>query len=427
MDELFLHYVWQFQRFDATALLLTSGLDLQVFHPGVKNRNAGPDFHEARLKIDGLTWVGTVEIHHRSSDWVAHGHTTDPAYQHIILHVVWDDDRPLYYPDGKAVPTLELKNRVDPHLMVSYRHLINDPQEIMCASQLHRVASIVRSQVLEGKLVERLQLKAEECLAINRKFAGDWETTVYYLLASCFGMNVNKEPFRRLVEQLPFWIIQKNHNNPLALHALVFGQAGMLAGKPVDEYQTKLTSEYQYLCHKFGLETTLDRSQWKYGKLRPPNFPTVRLSQFASLLAGKSNLFQPIIDTERQPTWRDVFFGKVGEYWKAHYDFGKEWKSEHPAVGQVFMDHVLINAVVPLLAGASAYFDRQDLMDRAVDWLEKLPPENNAIVRKYVKHGFDVTTAAESQGCLHLFHHNCQKKRCLQCNIGVSILKPVMH
>ncbi|MEO9871594.1 DUF2851 family protein [Ekhidna sp.] len=420
MDELFLHYIWKYQKFNLTDLSVSDGQSLKVFYQGNHNQDSGPDFAEARIKIGSIEWAGQVEIHINSSDWIHHKHQNDPAYKNVILHVVWTNDQEILI-EGQPIPTLELKSIIDLDLIEKYKRHIQSTNEILCSDQFSSVPQLTKSSMLDRVLVERLMEKSDRILHRLKENKNDWEEVTYKTLAENFGFSTNKEAFKRLTDLLSFSVLKKILPKALETEALIFGQSGFLEGEG-DDYKKKLRSEYDFISKKFQLPDTMVQAQWKFGKLRPDNFPTVRLSQFASLLHKHSQLFTFLTQTESMDVLKKKLVVSVSSYWQDHYDFGKPRKKPIETIGISSFENILINTVAPLLAAYSKYTDEQKFIDRAVELLESLSPESNRITRKWEPLDQKAKNAFESQAQIHLFKNYCQKKRCLQCNVGVKIL-----
>lgn len=420
MDEQFLHYIWKNQKFDYQSLALTSGQSLSVFYQGNHNQDSGPDFEEGRIKIDQIEWAGQIEIHINSSDWLNHQHQKDPAYQNVILHVVWNHDKEIFIND-EPLPTLELKGIVDLNLLEKYRKHINNPSEIPCSGLLKNVSSFVMGNMLDRTLVERLENKGNRILQRLADTNHDWEETTYHAIASNFGFATNKESFIRLTEILPFAKLKKVLHNSKQTEALLFGQAGFLR-KEKDDHQRSLNSEFNFLSKKYELRDPMVEAQWKFGKLRPGNFPTVRLSQLASLLHHHSKLFALLTETEDIKYIKKALLTPVSTYWRTHYDFGKMRKKTTVSIGTKSFENILINTVAPLLAAYSKHTAQQQYMDRAIHLLESLPLERNRIVSKWDSLNLNLKNAFDSQAAIELYRSYCQKRRCLQCNVGVELL-----
>src|SRR5258708_14576212 len=284
MNESFLHYLWQFQYFEKKNLLTAEGEPISILKTGALNSNSGPDFAEAKININGIEWVGSVEIHIKSSDWYAHHHEMDGAYENVVLHVVWENDKPVSRKDKTLIPTLELKHRVDESILKEYKKLINSPTVIACEKSFPKVDELIKLSTLDKALMQRLETKANQVVEALKMNKGDWDETTYQLLAKNVGFSVNADPFFQLAKSLPYKIILKQ-SALLPVEALLFGQAGMLETKTKDEYITSLFQEYHLLAQKYSLkESKLNPSQWRFLRLMPANFPPVRMAQFAYLL-----------------------------------------------------------------------------------------------------------------------------------------------
>jgi hypothetical protein len=423
MNESFLHYLWQFQYFKKKDLLSFDGEELTVLKTGMLNSNAGPDFFNAKVKIGEIEWVGNVEIHIKSSEWFAHHHEKDSAYDNVILHVVWDNDKPVIR-NGTSIPTLELKNRVDPSLLQEYKRLINSSTSIACQKSFSQVDDLIKLSTLDKALMQRLETKANQVADLLKFNKNDWEETTYQLLARNFGFKVNAEPFFQLSKSLPYKIIQKQ-SSQLQVEALIFGQAGMLETKTKDEYISLLFKEYHLLEQKYSLtDFKLNPAQWRFLRLRPANFPTIRLAQFAVLLFKTKNIFSQLISIESYTSIQRIFVLPQSDYWETHYRFGKKSKGEVPELGEASIQNIVINTVAPLLVAYGKYKDEQSYVDRAVELLQQLSAEENKITKEWNALGLKVKNAFDSQAVIELYNNFCQKRQCLNCSIGISILKP---
>jgi hypothetical protein len=420
----FLHYVWKFRLFDRLDLRTEDGEALEIFSTGVHNTDAGPDFHNARIKIGETLWAGNVEVHLSASDWQKHGHTTDDAYNNVILHVVYNNDLPLKLNNGRTVPTLQLQDRVPAELYARYHQMIFGNQTVIpCEASIGAVDGLIMHNWLTRVLVERLEKKSAAviaALAINR---GDWEETFYQFLAANFGFKTNALPFELLAKSLPQLTLAKNKNNPMQIEALIFGQAGFLEGKLSDDYPVKLQKEYDYLRKKYGLKP-IENHLWKFMRLRPPNFPTIRLAQFAALIVNANHLFSKILEIKDINALRNLFASiKTNEYWDNHYRFDVPSKSSPKVMGAASVDILLINTLALFLFSYGKHHQQQYYISRALKLLENLPAEKNNITADFVNLGVKITNAFESQALLELKNNYCNYKKCLQCGVGNKILK----
>jgi len=424
MNESFLHYVWQFQYFNKNELRTTEGEELMIFKIGSYNTDSGPDFLQAKIKIDQLEWAGSVEIHIKSSDWLAHQHTGNGAYENVILHVVWEDNHPIVRTDGTAIPTVELKHRVSKELWSKYAKLVNSSMNIACQSSFNDVASITKLSMLDQAMMRRFESKANEVKKLLNENQGDWEETTYQWLARCFGFKINSEPFYLLAKALPYKLIRKHANNLLQIEALLFGQAGMLETKTKHEYITALFKEYQFLGAKYSFaDSKLNPVQWKFLRLRPANFPTLRIAQFARLLQSQSGLFSQIIEGTKEE-WRMLLDANPSEYWQTHYHFAKPSRRQEHALGEESKLVLMINAVIPILVAYSKQTDNEALMEKAINWLQALPAEKNRIISCWNSLGLKVESAFDSQALIEQYNHYCSQRQCLNCAVGTSLIKP---
>ncbi|MFC5409541.1 DUF2851 family protein [Larkinella bovis] len=425
MAEDFLYFLWQFQYFRHNDLRTAEGETLRVIHPGVRNADSGPDFTQARLFLGDVEWVGTIEVHHRAADWLLHRHHHDRAYDNVILHVVWDNETvELRRSDGSVIPTLSLCDRVDPRLLQRYQDWQAESGVIPCAGRVTEVEPFRRTAMFDKALLERLERKANGVTALFQDAKRDWEETTYQLVASAFGFQVNAEPFGQLSRMVPLKILNKHRNNLFQLEAMLFGMAGLLTSDQPDVYETALQREFRFLAAKYQFRANpLPPHIWKWSKLRPANFPTLRLAQLATLLSFPQSLFSTLIETGDPAALLRFFQVTPSAYWQTHYRFGKATETSLSTLGPSTAESLLINTVLPLLVAYSHHADRPDYRERAVALLEHLPAENNRVTRIWQQVGVPVRTAFDSQASLELYKNYCQSKRCLSCQIGVSLLK----
>lgn len=421
MDEYFLQFLWKFQKFDTPALTLTNGSKLLVFKPGFQNEHSGPDFHEASLKIDDLTWSGSVEVHYKSSDWARHQHQKDRAYENVVLHVVWTHDQEVTL-DGGPIPTLEMSKFVSDNLERDYKKYINQPETIRCAAMLPGIADIQMSSMLDRATTSRLQQKSELVLSQLAACEGDWEEATYRVLARNFGFKTNADPFGQLAVSLPYHLLRKHHGQELQVFALIFGMAGFLEGE-VDEYHAGLKREFAFLSRKYQLSPRLVQHHWKTARMRPANFPSVRLAQFAALICHNSQLFATLIGLSRLSEMVGFVRKELPAYWQQHLDFGKPI-TRKSQIGKSSIDNLVINSLTPILGAYSKYLDEPSYLDRAQGILEEVPAEVNSITKKWAAHGIKPKNAADTQGLIFQYQSLCTNKKCLHCNIGISILNP---
>ena len=425
MSEALLHYLWQFQYFEKNELQTTTGEPVQIFNPGLRNADAGPDFHSARMKIGEMEWIGSAEIHIQSSGWLAHRHDKDPAYDNVVLHIVWDNDKPIRRRDGSMLPTIELRDRVDKKFVSNYQRLLNSPETIPCAPYLPQVPEIIRISAVERAVIDRLESKAAKITETLVRNHGDWQETFYQILSRSFGFKVNADPFEQLARLLPLKVLRKHGDKLLQVEALLFGQAGFLDEEADDPYYTILRREYNILRQKYGLsDRRLNRSQWKFLRLRPANFPTIRLAELAALLFHRPALFSQCLEARSYDELFTLLAVENSEYWKSHYTFFRETREPVSFMGSSSISTVIINTVVPLLVAYGKSKDDQQFVDRAVTILQQTPPETNRITLEWKTMGMKSKTAFDSQGIIELNNGYCTRRRCLDCEVGVTLINP---
>ncbi|WP_210463642.1 DUF2851 family protein [Rufibacter roseolus] len=427
MKEDFLHYIWRYQYFRKEQLRTSAGEELLILHPGFYNRSdAGPDFSGARLKIGDTEWVGSVEIHMKASDWRRHQHQYDDKYNQVILHVVWEDEEMVWREEGTPMPTLELQGRIALPLQAKYQELTWSKEEIPCAAQAIQVDRIFKSAMMDRTLLERLEAKANLVLERLEQNRQDWESTVYQTLAAGFGFKVNQEGFLRLTRVLPLNLVNRYRSSPKQLEALVFGQAGMLEKKEEQEPETyllDLAKEYRYLAQKHSLPEPLPPAAWNYLRLRPSNFPAVRLGQLLAVLQSQSHLWSGMVACETKEDYLRFFRQEPPSYWQQHYAPGRPSAQTFGTIGEESIQGLLINVVAPLLVAYSRRMDNVAYQEKAVGLLECLGREQNKVTRLYTHLGFPHTCAGDSQALLSLYQTYCAPRKCVHCVIGHRLMK----
>jgi hypothetical protein len=429
MQEDFLYYVWKLQYFDKKNLITCQGDALRIYHPGTRNDHAGPDFLQSSITINDVTWYGHIEMHINTSDWYTHQHQTDKAYDNVILHVVWNHNRDIPRQDGTVVPTLVLKDRVAPQLHQQYQKLVLNKAFIPCANHLPQVTDLIKTSMLEKALFQRLINKNNLVYRLLENNQSDWEETAYQFLAYNLGFKVNSSTLLDLALSLPLKTLKKHTDNVLQLEALLLGQANLLPNSDhvQDAYIEALQKEYNYLVHKYQLKAgSVQASQWKFFRLRPANFPTIRIAQFAQLLHQHSSIFELLVHVSTKMLYKELAITQ-SSYWQKHYQFSKESKKKIPGLGKTSIEHVLINTVVPLLVAYGKTKDEQIYIDRAIAILQYLPAEYNTITRYWNNGGIKAKNAFDSQALIELFNNFCTKKQCLSCHIGASIMQKVIR
>ena len=423
MTEAFLQYVWRHGLLNGP-LSTYEGKRIEVRSVGVQNSNAGPDFENAQITIDGIRWAGSVEIHVKASDWNLHNHTSDPAYNNVILHVVYDYDCDVFTASGVKVQVLELRRYIPIELWGKYDTLMNAPVNgrVACADKLGAVGHFDWSALMERMVVERLERKSRMVSQMLEDSKGSWETVFYWLTAHYFGGSANAFPFELLAKSTPLTLVARYKDDRDRIEALLMGQAGLLEEDFEDSYPQRLKSDYQIIRRGYSL-TPISFHLWRFFRMRPSSFPTVRISQFASFLSTSKNLFSKLLETERVEDLTAYFDATAAPYWNDHYQFDKPSEHQKKNVGKMLEQTLIINAWVPLLFVYGKHHDREDLCDRAVGLLRGLKPESNNIIRIWKACGVEVRDAADSQALIQLYNLYCQQHRCLDCRIGYLFMK----
>lgn len=423
MTEAFLQYVWQHRLLEGP-LVTTEGLPVVVERPGELNRDAGPDFLDSRLVIGGLHWAGNVEVHTRASDWNQHGHSDDKAYNNVILHVVYIYDADIVLENGKKVQTLDISQSLPQYVWDNYDSLMNpaDDTQIPCASRLKDIPDFLYHLSQDRLLVERIERKSGDVERILKESKGSWEQACYWLTAHYFGGKTNAFAFELLAKVTPMRIVAKIKDNPFRVEALYMGQAGLLDGDFNDEYPKKLQREYNYLCAAYQL-TPMEGHLWKFFRVRPPSFPTLRISQFSDLMSKSSNLFSKMLDAEDAGTVSKLFVVQASEYWQSHYNFDKETERSSKSLGKSLINTIIINAWIPLLYEYGVAHGAEMYKERAFNLLQQLPPEDNRITRLWESAGIKIGNAAESQSVIQRYTEYCSRKKCLDCQLAFRIMK----
>lgn len=423
MKEELLHYVWRMQRFDCNHLFTTQGQKVNILRFGDYNRHAGPDFTDARIQLDDTLWAGNVEMHLKASDWISHGHQNDTAYQNVILHVVLEDDRPIQHPSGEHIPCLELKSRIPNKVAKTYQRLLRNEHWIPCQQLLHQAPDITRQLWLDRLSIERLERRCAwiKAILVHKKY--DWEACLYQSLARSFGMKVNSEPFEQLAQIIPLSLVRKHKHNLWQLEALFFGQAGLLATSFEEAYPLKLQREYKFLAHKYGLHP-MPTTLWKFLRMRPANFPSLRIAQFALLLHQREHLFSKLLSVQHLKEVENMFELELSNYWQTHYILNKPSVKKRKTLGKSTIHLFIINTLAPLLFLYGKEKDQSAFCDKAIQLLEEIPAESNHIITEWGQLGFSPSSSYQSQALLELKNEYCNHKKCLSCGIGNAILKP---
>jgi len=422
LREDFLHYVWRYKQFDFKDLKTTSGESIEVFQFGNYNTDGGPDFKNARIQLDKTIWAGNVEIHIKASDWLKHEHSKNPAYNNVILHVVFEADTIIKNQVGQPIPTLELNGRIPLKLKNTYLQLLHEKAWIPCISQIETVSDFTKTIWLDRLLIERLEQKTTIIAEALERNNNNWEITFYQMIARSFGLKINVEPFERLAQTLSLITLAKHKNSLFQLEALLFGQSGLLEGEFKEDYPNQLKKEYKFLSHKHNL-SPLPKTIWQFLRLRPPSFPTVRISQFAALVHQSSHLFSKVLEAKNIKELEVLFEVQISDYWLTHYVFDKESKKRKKSLGKSTVQLIIINTIIPALFLYGQSKSEEKYKDIALKFLEQLPAEKNKVIENWKSLGFKTDSAYQTQSLLQLKKHYCDKKRCLSCSIGNSIMK----
>jgi len=412
MQEEFLHYLFEYQLIENT--------EFEIISPGLKNNDSGPDFFNSKIRIGETIWAGNVEIHIKSSDWYRHGHQKDKAYDNIILHLVLEHDKEIISTTDKLIPTFEIKYNLD--IFNKYESLIKNNLWVHCQNHIPEIDRFTKISFIDKLAINRLQRKTEAFEELLKYNNNNWEESFFQALAKGFGGKVNYIPFELLSKSVSLKDILKNRGNIKSIEAFLYGQAGLLNNETIkDEYYSELRKEYIFLKQKYQLEN-IRTELWKFSKIRPYNFPTIKISLIAHLLNGYNNLFSRILDCKTITELEILFEVKASEYWDTHYVFGKTSKKLTKKIGKSSKHHLIINTIIPFLYIYAEKTNKEQLKEQCIDWLTSLPAEKNNISRKWNEIGFESKNAMESQALIELKNENCSKHLCLDCRIAHKIL-----
>jgi hypothetical protein len=422
VKEDFLHYIWKHKLLNLNQLETTQKEKVQLINSGEHNHNAGPDFFNSQIIIEDLHWAGNIEIHVKSSDWYVHGHEKDINYDSIILHVVWEHDIEIYTKDNLVVPTLELKKHLDKNILNNYQKLFSKSQKwINCQNVISSVDPFIIDNWLERLYVERLEQKSELTQKMLDTSHNDWEAVLIKLLFKNFGLKVNGDAFLNLINSIDFSIIRKEKQSLVNIEALLFGQAGLLSDDIQDAYYKTLQMEYNYLLKKHNLQVNM-KSQFQFFRLRPNNFPTVRIAQLAALLNQHQNLFSKIIATTKLKDYYKLFDISISEFWKIHYSFTSTSRKTYKKLSKKFIDLLLINTIVPLKFIYLKYINELN-EEELISTIKLIKPEKNVVIDGFKGLNVPCNNALNSQALLQLKNEYCEKNKCIQCAIGNQLLR----
>ncbi|MCB0761332.1 MAG: DUF2851 family protein [Flavobacteriales bacterium] len=422
MKEDFLHFMWQYQLFTNLPMYTNTGSEVRVLHPGYHNHNSGPDFREGKIQIGAFEWFGPVEIHVRSSDWLKHKHHTDPAFGHVILHVVYENDREIFLHQPGDLPVLELKPYLQPEYRERYLQLIENARTMPCSSRLTEISELLWTNWMDRLLVQRLERRCAELDARLIRARNDWEEVAWQVIVTAFGMKVNREAFDHLGKILPRLLVQQVGSDPFRMEALLFGMSGILPQYSDSKYVQGLISEFEFLRHKHQLSPMASKL-WHRLRMRPGGLPEVRIAQLASVASKGTDFLNRILDCTDTKSLKQVFSALPSEYWNTHYGFKEDSKCKPKPLGQTALDHIIINACVPLVYTYGKARGYEGYCSLALQWLDQVKSEQNQITAMWKKMGRISRNAGDSQALIELKSHFCDHKKCLSCMVGVKLLK----
>lgn len=417
MNEHLLQYIWQHLYFNKDELLTVQNEPLQIIYQGSRNTNQGPDFSAAKINIGTVTWAGNVELHIKTSDWIKHGHTGDVHYSNVILHVVYEHD----VDADEQLPVLELKNRISNNLLGYYKQLMEQNSFVSCSNTAQQVNDLVWQSWKERMIAERLQQKTERIEQLLQQTNRHWEETFWQLLARNFGTPLNADAFELIAKSLPVTLLAKHKNQIHQLEALLLGQAELLDADFTEDYPVLLQKEYRFLQSKHRLKPIPQLLQFL--RMRPSNFPSIRLAQLAMLIHQSSHLFSKVIEAKSMQQLRSMLQVTANDYWHYHYILNETSPFKKKQVGEVMINNLLINTVIPLLFVYAQEQHNNVLKEKAIQWLQQLPKEKNNVTANWEAIGVQHQSAFDSQALLYLRKEYCLQKHCLQCAIGNNLLK----
>jgi hypothetical protein len=421
MKEDLLQFIWEFQYFNNSELQCTDGDRVQIIHPGTHNSNQGPDFKEAKIKINDIVWSGNVELHINSSDWNMHHHSDDRNYNNIILHVVWNHDTEIKDANGNNLSTVELQSRVSKLLLEKYSKLKENVRFIPCENLHSDLSSLALSSWKQRLVAERLIDRSENILNALRQTNFHWEETFWWLIAANFGLTLNSGVFKKMAQSLPLSLVAKHKKNIIQVEALLYGQAGLLNKIFTDQYPQMLQKEYFFYQKKYKLAPV--EEDLYYLRMRPANFPTIRLAQLAMLICSSEHLFSKIKETESIDELKKMFTVVANDYWHYHYVFDEVSEYKIKKLGSQMVNNIIINTVVPVIFSYGLHHGEEVFKEKAIRWLEETAPEKNTITQGFERLQYFNNNAFDSQAYIQLKNEYCKHHLCLRCVIGNSILK----
>ena len=420
MEQL-LHYTWKHKIFPLHELRTTDGRLLEVLNPGIHNTDAGPDFTGTKIKLNGIEWVGNVEIHQKTSDWFRHHHDTDAAYENIILHVAAEIDQRLFYPNGQEIPQLQLS--VPSYVEENYSELSHNDCRPPCRHVIGELSTFLIHNWMTSLTLERFEERTRQIMLRREALDKNWEDTLFVTLARNFGFGINGDAFEQWAQSIPMSAVGKHRDSLFQIEAIFFGQAGLLEDNHEGDYYQQLQKEYRYLRQKFTL-TPIDPKVWKFLRLRPQNFPYIRIAQLAMLYYEQRLNLSRLLNAQNLDEVSALLLTHVSDYWRTHYTFDTQpTKPVEKTLSPSSIQLVIINSVAPILFAYGKYKSDHSLCDRAFSLWEQLKPENNAIIRDWASAGIPCENAADSQALIQLHRNYCQRRDCLRCKFGYEYLR----
>lgn len=428
--EILLHYIWKHRLYPLHALTTNNGETVEVIDPGLHNTNAGPDFFNAKIKVDGMLWVGNVEIHEKASDWFLHQHDRDEAYDNVIMHVVEADDMPVVTSRGDVVRQMRME--IPDFVKNNYTTLLKEDRFPPCHEIIHHLPKLTIHSWMSALQTERLELKTTAILQRVKKMNGSWEDAFFATMARNFGFGVNSDAFELWAKTLSLQSVAHHRDDIFQIETMFLGQAGLLDSAAIperhrkeaeaDPYLAKLRREYAYMQHKFSLKT-MNPTEWKFLRLRPQNFPHIRISQLANLYYNRNASLSQLVGCRNIDELKELFATRVTSYWQTHYSFGKESSRSAKQLSSQSVNVLILNTAIPTLFAYGRYKSDEKLCDLAFDLLEQLKAESNSIIRLWEECGLEINTAADSQAIVQLKKMYCDRRDCLRCRFGYEFIK----
>ncbi len=420
MNEEFIYYLWTYQLVKHNQKT-TDGEKIKIMSPGVRNLDSGPDFFNAMIEIGDTRWAGNVEIHVNSSDWFKHNHQNNPAYNNIILHVVFNDDKPVRRQNSELIPTLELKNEFNTSIFENYQAFINSKNSIPCHNLIHNIKHFDRLSWFDSLMAERLEKKSDYILHLLDSSKNNLLQVFYQQMARSFGYTTNADTMELLASSVTLNLLSKHSDNINQIEALLFGQSGLLSNNHKDKYPTDLKLEYNFLKTKYDL-VAMDGSLWKFMRMRPASFPTIRISQLANIIYNSSGLLSKILESDKLQDVKSLLATSASPYWDNHYQFNKIVPGKRKKLGLSSINIILINTIIPFLFVYGKSKNDDNLQNKALSWLGQIKPESNTITREFKSMGISAENAMQTQAMIQLKNNYCAKKRCLSCRFGHILL-----